>query len=325
MHTTMTTGRSLTLAATALFAVTLAIGLSAQAAPQTGAGGAGGQAPRGQGAGDQGGGRGDGRGAAPRGGGEGGQSYRLTFPAAQRPAADPAVVARGKQLYDINCRACHGSDLRGGDMGGPNLMRSQLVLNDQNGELIFPVIEQGRRAPGMPAMPALRLPMTDVVPIAAYLHSVLGSGRGGGAPAPALNLVVGNPARGKSYFDATCARCHSATGDLAGVAARIPDVMNLQNTWVAGVRVGGRELPTAKPAIATVHVAGGPPVSGPLVKLDAFMVAIRMPDGTERSFARSRGVPRVDLKDPREGHIALWPTLADNDMHDVTAYLVTLK
>ena len=174
-------------------------------------------------------------------------------------------------------------------------------------------------------MPALRLPMTEVMPIAAYLHSVLGSGRGGGAPAPALNLVVGNAAKGKAYFDANCARCHSTSRDLAGIASRIPDVMTLQNTWVAGTTVGGREAPETKPAIATVHVAGGAPISGPLVKLDDFIVAIRLPDGTERSFARARGVPRVDLKDPREGHINFWPTLADADMHDVTAYLVTLK
>src|SRR5215212_9206489 len=67
-----------------------------------------------------------------------------TFPAQQRPPGDPAMIARGQQIYAGTCRACHGPDLRGGDMGGPNLLRSQLVLNDQDGELIQPVVQNGR-------------------------------------------------------------------------------------------------------------------------------------------------------------------------------------
>src|SRR5262245_36693882 len=98
---------------------------------------------------------------APAGGGRGGadgggqQNFRLTFPAAQRPPGDPALIARGKTLYDLSCRLCHGADLRGGDMGGPSLLRSELVLNDQKGELILPLVRNGRARPGMPSMPAL--------------------------------------------------------------------------------------------------------------------------------------------------------------------------
>src|SRR6185436_7044491 len=94
------------------------------------------------------------------------------FPNRQRAAGDPAVVARGKSLYEINCRSCHGADLRGGDQGGPNLLRSQLVLNDQHGELILPVVKNGRMNPGMPVMPPLPLPEPDVKAIAEYIHSV---------------------------------------------------------------------------------------------------------------------------------------------------------
>src|SRR5829696_1936214 len=65
-----------------------------------------------------------------RGGGD-------SFPAQQRPPGDPAVLARGKALYGVNCVFCHGPDLRGGQLNGPNLLRSQLVLSDQNGELII--------------------------------------------------------------------------------------------------------------------------------------------------------------------------------------------
>src|SRR4051794_24213837 len=148
-----------------------------------------------------------------------------TFPAQQRPAGDPAMIARGQQIYAGTCRACHGPDLRGGDMGGPNLLRSQLVLNDQNGELIQPVVLNGRQNPGMPAMPPLPLPPDDIKAVAAYIHSVAATSRGQGAPPPGaeveLNIVVGDPAAGKAYFTANCASCHSPTGDLAGVASRV--------------------------------------------------------------------------------------------------------
>src|SRR5688572_32775447 len=139
-----------------------------------------------------------GRGGGQRGGG------RATFPAQQRSLADPAVVARGKTLYEINCRACHGADLRGGDIGGPNLLRSQLMLNDQHGELLLPVVRNGRQNPGMPPMPALPLADDDVKAVAEYIHSVVFTMRGQGAPPPGeeveLNIVVGDAKAGAAYF-----------------------------------------------------------------------------------------------------------------------------
>src|SRR4051812_9002860 len=86
--------------------------------------------------------------AAQRGG-----NPTATFPAQQRPPGDPALIARGNGLYGANCRLCHGADLRGGDQGGPNLLRSAVVLADQSGELIGPVILNGRSNPGLPPMP----------------------------------------------------------------------------------------------------------------------------------------------------------------------------
>src|SRR5437773_1622029 len=83
---------------------------------------------------------------------QGGRRGGGFVPGQQRPPGDPVQIARGKTLYGISCTSCHGADLRGGDLGGPNLLRSQLALSDQNGELILPVIQGSRQSGGMPAI-----------------------------------------------------------------------------------------------------------------------------------------------------------------------------
>jgi cytochrome c oxidase cbb3-type subunit III len=74
-----------------------------------------------------------------------------------------------------------------------------------------------------------------------------------------------------------------------------------------------------------VTLSDGQRFEGPLVRYDDFIVILTMPDGTQRSFARNGDLPRVEVKDPRDGHRKLLPTYTDKDMHDVTAFLVTLK
>jgi cytochrome c oxidase cbb3-type subunit III len=276
----------------------------------------------------------------PPGQGQGGRGGRgnQTFPAQQRSSGDPAQIERGKNLYGVTCRACHGADLRGGDMGGPNLLRSQLVLNDQDGELILPVVQNGRQNPGMPVMPPMNIPPEDVKAIAAFIHSVAATARGQGAPPPGeevtLNILVGDAAAGKTYFESKCASCHSPTGDLQGIATRIADPMTLQNTWVAGGGSGGRGGgsapeggPARKPAEVRVTVTppSGETVEGRLVRIDDFIVTLALADGTQRSVRRDGDVPNVEVKDPLEGHRKLLLVYTDKYIHNVTAYLVTLK
>lgn len=263
--------------------------------------------------------------------GRGGQA----FPKTTRPLADPATIERGMALYGINCRLCHGPDLRGGDLGGINLLRSQLVLADQDAELIHPVVSQGRNNPGMPPMPPIpSLTLDDTRAIAAYIRSVLARSAGQGGPPPGppivLNIVVGDAAAGQKYFAANCATCHSPAGDLAGVASRYPEPMQLQNTWVSGVVGGGRGgrgvAPRApKPVTAAVTTADGRRFEGPLQRIDDFIVVIADSDGLPRTFRRVGANPKVQIDDPLDGHKKLFVTLTDKDMHDVTAYLVTLK
>jgi cytochrome c oxidase cbb3-type subunit 3 len=261
---------------------------------------------------------------APSGGrGQGRGRGLATFPAQQRPPGDPAVIARGKGLYSINCTACHGADLRGGGTGGPNLLRSPVVLNDQAGELILPIVNGSRAERGMPPLP---LSETDVQAIAEYVHSVVATARGQGAPpesdAPPPNALVGNAGAGESYFKAKCSTCHSPANDLKGIGTKLLEAKMLQNYWVMG---GGGGRGGGKPVTVTVTLPSGGKVEGPLVRIDDFLVVLSLPDGTTRSFTRDGDRPPVVINDPLAPHKAMLTTLTDTDMHDVTAYLATLK
>jgi cytochrome c oxidase cbb3-type subunit 3 len=263
----------------------------------------------------------------------GGQRRGATFPAQQRAPDDPAVVARGKGLYGVNCQVCHGVDLRGGDAGGPNLLRSAVVLNDQMGERILPVARNGIP----PRMPASTLSDDDIKAIALYIHSITatmagqgGPPRGSSTPPPPEAVLVGNVAAGQTYFAAKCSSCHSVTGDLQGIGGRFPDPRTLQSTWVAGGSGGGRGArgggdSGAKPTTVTVTLPSGQKIDGDLSRIDEFIVVMKMADGTERSVARNGDVPKVEIHDPRQPHRDLIPTLTDKDMHDVTAYLNSVK
>ena len=252
------------------------------------------------------------------------------FPAHQRPAADPAVVERGRGLYAGACGACHGADARGGQLGGPNLLRSQLVLNDQNGELILPVVQNGRPGTIMAPMP---MSAEDVTAIAAYLHTLQAQGDPQGGPPPGppveLDILVGDARAGERFFAANCSSCHSPTGDLQGLAGRVTEPKALQNLWVSGGRTTGRG-PGGRPAggtavTAIVSLPGGARLEGRLVRMDDFLVTVAQADGTTRTVRRNGDQPGIEIRDPLEKHRELLPVLTDTNMHDVTAYPATLK
>jgi cytochrome c oxidase cbb3-type subunit III len=274
-----------------------------------------------QGAPGQGGGGGRAGGAPPGGQGGGGQGGFVAYP--QRPVSDPTAVDRGKALFSVNCAFCHGPDARGGDNGGPNLMRSDVVLLDDKGERIGSVVLGGRADKGMPPFMLMPAQISD---IAAFLHSLPVSSRTGERQ---VNIVVGNADVGRSLFQAKCSSCHSPTGDLQGVANRFTDPKLLQQTWLlpgtGGTRGGGPPV-TAPPIGAVVTLANGQKVEGTLNRIDDFMVSLRLADGTYRTF-RTEGAnaPKVELRDPLKGHRDLLLTYSDDDIHNITAFLVTLK
>lgn len=261
-----------------------------------------------------------------------------TFPAQQRPPGDPAVIARGKGLYEVTCALCHGIDLRGGQLGGVNLLRSQVVLTDKAGEQILPIVRGARAEKGMPP---IDMAEDDVKAVAEYIHSIVAlSPRQGMPPPPGsppeLNVLVGDAAAGQAYFAAKCASCHSTTGDLQGIATRIPDPKALQNLWVSGGAAGGRggrgggrgtggAGQNARAITVTVTPRTGEKVEGRLLRIDDFLVSLVLADGTVRSFSRDGAIPKVEVHNPLDPHIKLLAEYTDKDMHNVTAYLATLK
>jgi len=243
-----------------------------------------------------------------------------------RPPAPPEQVAHGQQVFRSNCSFCHGSDARGGETG-PNLVRAQLVLADQQGELIIPIVQNGLPAQGMPKF---SLSAADIAAIAAWLHSQPLSDRG--TPST-LDILVGNAKEGEAYFTGAghCAQCHSVTGDLAAIGARY-EPKTIQNLIVSGG--GGRSFgrrstgaagPKVPPTTVTVTLPSGQTITGDLDHISAFVVALRAPDGTYRSFARHDAIPKVVVTNPVQWHIDMLPQWRDSDIHNLTAYLVTLK
>jgi mono/diheme cytochrome c family protein len=233
-------------------------------------------------------------------------------PAFPQREVDPAAVERGKALYVNNgCSFCHGADIRGGD-GGPSLQRSPIVLNDQHGERIGVIVKNGVKGT---AMPAFNLTDAQIGDIAEFLHSFRVSNGGEIAKRP-VSIVVGDASAGRAFFDKTCAACHSATGDLAHLATTYPDPLSLQQAWIA---------PKAKaPVTATVTLANGQKAEGVLTRIDEFSLTLGSGEAA-RTIARDGDTPRVEVKDPLAAHAALLKTYADKDIHDLTAYLVTLK
>src|SRR5439155_9481874 len=150
---------------------------------------------------------------------------RPTYP--DRPPGDPAAVERGKSLYGVHCAFCHGADTRGGD-SGPSLLRSPIVLDDRNGELIGPVVRAGRVDRGMPKFSVTDAQLSD---LAAFVHSFRAAGYDESRLRPP-NIVIGDAQAGEASFNAKCASCHSTTGDLRGIATKISDARMLQQTWL---------------------------------------------------------------------------------------------
>src|SRR5205823_2002393 len=235
---------------------------------------------------------------------------------------DPAAVERGAKLYATNCAGCHGATARGG-VGAPDLVRSVLVLGDEKGMLIAPVLRDGRPDQGMPK-PNLTEP--QIADLVAWLH-VHTYAAGHRTTYAFQDVVTGDPKKGEAYFNGAgkCNRCHSPAGDLKGIASRF-DPFALQQRWLGprGGR-GGRGGSNRNTIMVKVTLPSGENVSGTLDRVDDFSVSLHDASGRYRSFLREGAVPKVEITDPLRAHTELLAKYTDADIHNVTAYLVTLK
>jgi mono/diheme cytochrome c family protein len=253
--------------------------------------------------------------AARRGGGAGGDYKEY----------DPALIDQGKKTFSQNCAFCHGTNAKGGE-SGPDLLRSITVLHDENGESIGQMILNGRPDKGMPKF---AFSSDQIAAIAAFLHDGVRAAAQRGTY-KILDILVGNAKAGEAYFNSTgkCSTCHSVSGDLAHIGSKY-DPVNLQQKFVMPRegRSFGRptELNKATAITATVALPSGETVNGRVERIDDFSITLIDSTGDYRSFTRDGDTPKVELHDPVAPHIALLRQYTDADIHNLTAYLVTVK
>jgi mono/diheme cytochrome c family protein len=249
-----------------------------------------------------------------------------------RTAVDPAALQRGRELLVEQCGFCHGANARGGN-GGTDLTRSTIVQEDENGKQLGEFLNVGRIERGMPKF---ELTGAQVQDLAVFLHEAISQVANRGLY-KILDVVVGDAKKGEAYFNRACGSCHSATGDLRGVGAKYEAVVLQQRMLMPrggrgpGGPPGGQQRftpPYQEPTAvkATVKLPSGGSFIGALVRLTEFDVTLYDAE-TKRlhSWLRHDGVPAVVLTDPLQAHVDQLQKWTDDDMHDVTAYLVTLK
>lgn len=272
---------------------------------------------------------GGGRAGRGRAGGGGGG---LTMGPNDKQVIDQAAEARGKTLYIAECVTCHGSKARGArddapeSSRGPDLVRSLVVLHDRYGNGIGPFMAKGHPMQSGKASASLTQP--QIRDLSHFLHAMVEETLRSGPYRQPVNILTGNAGAGQAFFNGAgrCSTCHSPSGDMAHIAGRY-DPVTLQQKLVfprtASFGRGGRG-PVTKPVTVTVTPSSGGAVTGTLLHLDDFNVALRDSSGAYRSWKRTPSL-KVEKKDPYQAHVELLEVYTDKNIHDVLAYLETLK
>jgi cytochrome c oxidase cbb3-type subunit III len=254
------------------------------------------------------------------------RSLRMTFlisalllvrvsPASTQSTKSSSLPARGKLLFARNCSFCHGRDAAGGE-SGPDLTRSRLVARDVRGDKIRAVVHDGRVEKGMPPFPGLTIPqVNDVIAFIRDQTKQLNSKPGGRRGVDVADLQTGNIEQGKAYFNGPgkCSSCHSPTGDLAGIATRRKGLeLEMQMLY-----------PQNAKAKLTVITKAGETFTGTLTYKDEFHIAMTDSEGWSRSWP----IGAVDYKidSPADAHIEQFEKYTDDDIHNLMAYLQTLR
>jgi mono/diheme cytochrome c family protein len=241
-----------------------------------------------------------------------------------RPPVDAAAADRGRAVYGVECITCHGSTARGTD-SAPSLIRSIVVLNDRYGSLLGPFFQKGH--PMQSGRPSAELSLSQAVDLMHFLRQRINDTLRGSAVFTVGDIVSGNAAAGKAWFDGAgrCATCHSATGDLAGLATRMPAPVDIQQRMLFPIRRAGRGGEVTRTDVTvTVSQPSGATISGVLVQEDDFFVTLRDRAGLVRVVRKAAGV-KIETNDPLRAHRELLDRVTDANMHDLVAYLVTLR
>ncbi|MGA3087867.1 MAG: cytochrome c [Terriglobales bacterium] len=229
-------------------------------------------------------------------------------------ADPPALVESGSSLFRQDCSFCHGRDAGGGE-SGPDLTRSKLVTEDVNGDKIGAVVRNGRTEKGMP-----RFELSDrqIASLTSFIHAQQNNmltKKGGRKGVDVSDLRTGNAEAGKRYFEGAggCAGCHSASLDLAGIASRYQG-LELEQQML---------YPKHAKSRVTVTIASGETVTGTLEYLDEFTVGLMDATGWYRSWRTSD--VRITVDAPVNAHVDLLSRYTDANIHDLMAYLQTLR
>ena len=245
-----------------------------------------------------------------------------------KPPVDPAAADRGRRTWASECIDCHGTQARGTDKG-PNLVRSLIVLRDRYGSQLGPFLKQGHRLQSGASGSALS--DAQIEDLAHFVRQRVNDGLRGSPLYQPQNVLTGNAKAGQAFFngEGKCTTCHAPGGNLAGIGAKLEPIDIQQRFLFPGVGRGGRGRgaaagPNPNGPRVSVTPAGGKTVSGALVQIDDFYVSLRTAEGTPHTFRITPGT-KVERQDPLAFHVDLLDRLTDTQMHDVVAYLETLK
>jgi cytochrome c oxidase cbb3-type subunit 3 len=235
-------------------------------------------------------------------------------PAAPPQTFPPAQVEAGQARFLKECAFCHGRDAGGGE-DGPDLTRSKVVADDSAGNQIGPVVRNGRAEKGMPRFTVSDPELAELVAFIKTQKAIAESQKGGRRGVDTEDLQTGNAEAGRKYFNGAgkCSQCHSPTGDLSGVAKRF-DGLKLEERFL---------YPKDVKAKVTVTLPSGETVPGVLAYKDEFNIALTDASGRYRAWPANSVKFKIDA--PVEVHAELLEKYTDTDIHNLMAYLQTLK
>jgi len=259
------------------------------------------------------------------------QTTQAASQSANSRSYPPDQIQAGRTLFAAQCSFCHGRDAGGGE-SGPDLMASALVEQDVHGEKIGEVVRNGRLGKGMPAFD--HVDEQQLAALVAFIYDrKVKAKEGRRRTVDVKDLQTGNAEAGMRYFNGAggCAKCHSPSGDLAGIAGKLQGLELLkrmlyrENGRAAESSPGDGRLAEPSKAIptATVTLPSGEAVTGKLAYRDEFTIALTDPSGWYRSWPVTR--VKFTVMNPLDAHIEQLGKYTDEDMHNVLAYLQTLR